>query len=117
MIWALSGFAETALAKERLPDFCTATFGSGRRLPTGRRPLLHSPGQEQALKIQGEIDLTLNLGPNFKLYGGYLIDERPLPTWLEDTALNKAENQPPTANPGKWATRRRRMEPTARDQG
>ena len=96
------GFAETALAKERLPDFY---YWPLPLVPVAVYQLvddhyLHSPGREQALKIWGEIDLTLRLGPNFKLYGGYLIDERPLPTWLEDTALNKAEKS--TADRKPW---------------
>ena len=110
------GFAETALAKERLPDFY---YWPLPLVPVAVYQLvddhyLHSPGREQALKIWGEIDLTLRLGPNFKLYGGYLIDERPthLAGGYGIKQGRKINRRPQTLESG--LPGRRRMEPAAR---
>src|SRR5690606_23749876 len=51
---------------------------------------LERPEAQGTLIILAEIDLTLRVGPNFKIYGGYLIDERPLPAWLDGIAKEGA---------------------------
>lgn len=94
------GFAETALARETAPNFYYLPLPL---VPVGVYQLiaeqhLKIPEAEGALNLLAELDLTLRLGPNFKVYGGYLIDERPLPAWLEGITGGEA----PAAGEKPW---------------
>ncbi|NLM36712.1 MAG: capsule assembly Wzi family protein, partial [Firmicutes bacterium] len=60
-----------------------------------------SAAGEKALKTRAEFDLTIRLGSNFKVYGAYLIDERPLPSWLENVVFTKEEASAADGKPWK----------------
>lgn len=97
------GFIETALVKEGVPDFYYLPIPL---VPVAVYQLidehyLDATAGDKALKIRAELDLTLRLGPNLKLYGGYLIDERPLPAWLDGTAFTKEVAQAGNHKPWK----------------
>lgn len=94
------GFGETALVKEGVPLFYYLPLPL---VPVGVYQLiaeehLGRPEAQGALNILAEIDLTLHIGPDFKIYGGYLIDERPLPSWLP---LSQGESPAPDGKPWK----------------
>jgi hypothetical protein len=97
------GFAETALAKEGAPDFYYLPLPL---VPVGVYQLLaehHLDLQEAkgALNLLAEVDLTIRLGANCKIYGGYLIDERPFLYWPEGASLTQWEYQAPDRKPWK----------------
>lgn len=96
------GFAETALAKEGLPSFYYLPLPL---VPVGAYQLIADhyqlPEARGGLNILAEIDLTLHLGPNFKVYGGYLIDERPSPYLPGGLSPGEWQNSEPDSKPWK----------------
>jgi len=97
------GFGETALVKEGSPDFYYLPLPL---VPVGFYQLLAAhhlnfPEAEGALNLLAEVDLTLHLGANFKIYGGYLIDERPLLYLSDRASLTEWETPAPNRRPWK----------------
>lgn len=85
------GFGETALAKENIPDFYYLPLPL---VPVGLYQLiaenhLDLPEAQNSLNILGELDLTVRLWPGAKIYAGYLIDSRPVPTLKEGTRQDR----------------------------
>ncbi|NLW56200.1 MAG: capsule assembly Wzi family protein [Firmicutes bacterium] len=76
------GFAETALAKEDIPDLYYLPLPL---VPVGfyqhiADDYLDLPEARQSIKLLGELDLTLRLWSGAKIYASYLIDSRPFPS-------------------------------------
>ncbi len=79
------GYSETALAKEGAPNFYYLPLpfipvAFYQFLADHTFDLAEADG---ALNLLAELDLTLRLAPQMKIYAGYLVDNRPLP-YLED---------------------------------
>jgi len=80
------GFGETALANEDTPDIYLLPLPL---VPVGLYQhlagnYLELPETKGTINLLAGFDVTLRLGPNAKIYAGYLIDELPLPFWPED---------------------------------
>jgi len=87
------GFGETALAKEGTPDFY---FLPLPLVPVGlyhflALQYLNLPDPEGTLNLLAELDLTLHLGANAKIYAAYLIDELPLSFWPEGASSTEGK--------------------------
>lgn len=96
------GFGETALAKAGLPYFYYLPLPL---IPVGVYQLIAEreqlPEAKSGLNILAEIDLTLRIGSNFKVYGGYLIDERPRPYLPDGLSPGDWQNTAPDSKPWK----------------